>query len=264
METAGHVWLIGGTSESAQLAVALSARQVPYVVSVTTEAARKLYPKTAQLWVGKLTPQTLPSFITQWNIRCILDASHPFATEISVQAMSVAEVRSLAYLRYERAAIADENSVTPADVPAIVSAASIEALLTSDILWRQRVLFTVGYRHLAKFAPLRSESQLFARVLPSVNAISGAVAAGFTASEIMAMRPPVSAELEAALCRHWRITRIVAKASGLPSGDATKRKVAALLVITLVLLQRPQLTYPQQTNSMAKAVEFCLKTLMVY
>ncbi len=263
------VWLIGGTSESAALAAALSERGVPFVVTVATAAARRLYLENARVHIGRLSPQTMPDFVDRWQVKCILDASHPFACEVSKHAITLAESRSIAYLRYERETVTRADSaadfpVVPSVTSSVVLADSVESLVASDILRHQRVLFTVGYRYLSQFSHLRPESQLFARILPSVEAITGADAAGFAPSEIIALRPPVSAPLEAALWQQWKVTRVVAKASGLPSGEAIKRKVANQLGITLVLVQRPQLVYPNQTHSVLDAVEFCFKTLMVY
>lgn len=279
LSASAHIWLIGGTSESAQLAAALSVQSIPYVVTVTTESAKRLYTRMTPVWVGKLTPESMLAFLDSWGVRGILDASHPFAIAISHQAIAAASAQSLPYLRYERAAcpneILDESSEESSNEssdncsndilrPSIISVDSIDSLLSSDILSRQRVLFTIGYRHLSKFSYLRPKSQLFARVLPSPEALSGARAAGFSPSEIVALRPPVSEALEAALWQQWQITRVVAKASGQPGGEAAKRQVAASLGISLVLIQRPAVSYPSQTNAISRAVEFCLKTLSVY
>ncbi|MEO0646910.1 MAG: precorrin-6A/cobalt-precorrin-6A reductase [Cyanobacteria bacterium J06650_10] len=296
------IWLIGGTSESAQLARALSKQELPYVVTVTTAAAKRLYPDDAQVWVGLLNAQSAVQFIAQWQVRCILDASHPFACEISQLAMNCAESQSIDYLRYERPAVksAVNSVVHPAVNPSVndskdiedteadsggasaispqgfqgitelqdkgtvISVNSIPDLLESDILRGQRVLFTVGYRYLSHFSSLRPDSQLFARILPSVAAISGAIAAGFSPAEIIALKPPVSAAVECALWQQWNITQVVAKASGKPSGESTKRAVAADLGIPLILIKRPQMMYLNQTDCVLDAIEFCRKVLRVY
>ncbi|MGB3292939.1 MAG: cobalt-precorrin-6A reductase [Phormidesmis sp.] len=254
-----QVWLIGGTSESAELAAVLSAQSIPYIVTVTTPVARALYPPMAAVRVGQLTPEDIPKFVAQQGIRCIVDASHPFACEISRRAMMFCQQGVAAYLRYERSDLAagtTERSVTCVD--------SIETLVASDLLHHQRVLFTLGYRHLSLFSPLRQTSQLFARVLPSVEAISGALSAGFSPQEIIALRPPITPALEKALWQQWNLSRVVAKASGKPGGEAVKRQVAAELGVGLILIQRPPIRYLRQTASIREVVRFCTETLKVY
>ena len=278
--SAACVWLIGGTSESVTLAHGLSAADVSFVVTVTTASARDLYPKAARVFVGALSASDMLVFVQKWQVRCILDASHPFADAVSRQAIALTQNQNAdqdscpayirpAYIRYERSEVSASglrasHSASQNLEDNVIYVDSLDDLIEFDILRHQRVLFTVGYRYLAGVAPLRQTSVLFARVLPSVEAISGAIAAGFSAKEIVAMRPPISAELESALWQQWKITCVVAKASGVAGGERTKRAIAAQLGVTLVLVKRPQLTYPNQTDSVIAAVDFCSKTLSLY
>ncbi len=263
--TQPQVWLIGGTSESAELAQGLSAQKIPYLVTVTTAAAARLYPASTRLWVGKLLPTTLPVFLEQQQICCILDASHPFASEISRLAIA----QTLPYLRYERPSLPSDLPTPHApDSSFITYTDSITALaassLTSPLLRNQRVLFTLGYRHLIRFSHLRPNAKLFARILPSAEAIASALAAGFDASELIALRPPVSLALEKALWQQWNISIVVAKASGQPSGEAIKRQAAQALGIKLILIRRPLIVYPQCTSTPSVALAFCAKMLSLY
>lgn len=221
-----------------------------------------------------MPPETMAAFVTEQNIRCILDASHPFARQISQQAIAF----PIPYLRYERPAITghirscpptnhtatDGRPSSGSNAPRVTNVASLDELIDSDLLQHQRVLFTLGYRNLARFDSLRQTSQLFARVLPSVDAIAAAIAAGFSPTEIIALRPPVSLAVEMALWQQWNISMVVAKASGEPGGEAIKRQAAQALDIALVLIQRPLITYPKQTDSITEAVIFCTEMLRVY
>lgn len=73
-------------------------------VTVTTEAARRLYPTAATLrvWVGRLCDTQIDSFLQEQGIVAILEASHPYAVEISKLAIAKATQRQIPYLRYER------------------------------------------------------------------------------------------------------------------------------------------------------------------
>lgn len=275
-------WLIGGTSDSAEIARRLSARSIPYVVTVTTPAARNLYPTEAQVEVGKLSPQTALAFVRQHQVGYIADASHPFASEISNCAIALAQNHHIPYLRYERPAIAP----SPTSDATVIDVDSIEQLANSSLLKHQRVLFTIGYRHLSKFAHLRQTSKLYARVLPSQRAIVGSLAAGFSPEEIIALRPPVSLALEIALWQQWNISCVVSKASGQlvssllspvdktdkkvnkktnyqanASGEQVKRQAADRLGIQLVLIHRPAITYPQKTEHIEDVLLFCAEML---
>ena len=280
-----HVWLVGGTSESAALARALSKSGVPYVVTVTTTTAKKLYPDTATVWVGQLSASSIDAFIAHWQVRCILDASHPFAIEISRLAIAVTnravDSAVISYLRYERTEVcqqsspeqvisgtgsSDQRNIDTNNTDGLITfISSLSGLLDSGVLQHQRVLFTLGYRQLSEFAPrldsLRQTSQLFVRVLPSLRSLSAVLAAGFSDQEIVAIKPPISLALERALWQQWEISVVVAKASGIAGGEAVKRAIALELGIRLILIERPTIIYPQQTNLISEAIEFCAKTL---
>ncbi|UZQ54922.1 cobalt-precorrin-6A reductase [Trichothermofontia sichuanensis B231] len=263
----GHIWLIGGTQESAQLAAALSVAQLPWVVSVTTENARDLYRTTqlahpdVQIWVGRLNDRTIDDFLGHYQVTAILDASHPFAVEISQLAIAAAQRHVLPYLRYERPAIPPSPDAAVVsgnpEAPLFRRVDSLVTLLRSDTLQGERVLLTLGYRSLPAFAPWQSRATLFARILPSPIALETALAAGFTPDRIIALRPPLSLDLERALWQHWHISLVVTKASGEAGGETMKRQLAQALGIPLVTIARPTIAYPQQTQDIPTAIAFC-------
>ena len=252
MSMTRRVWLIGGTQESAALAIAIAQSSLPCVVTVTTESARLLYPVSPALrvWVGRLNAEQIGAFLQTHQICCILDASHPFAVEVSRLAIATATQYQIPYLRYERLELeGDEQSETILN--------SFETLLAGDYLRGQRVLLVVGYRPLEQFRSWQAHATLFARILPSVIALETALAADFTPDRLIALRPPVSVELERALWQQWEISMVVAKASGTTGGEDVKRQVAAELGVKRVAIARPFIPYPQQTNNLTTALEFC-------
>lgn len=233
---------------------------IPCWVTVTTESARSLYPPDPRLkvWVGQLTPELVQPLLRSQGIRAILDASHPFAVEISKLAIATATQLQIPYLRYERPLV--ESQSPDADNSSQSQwVESFEALFGSGILANERVLLTVGYKALSLFRSWQTQATLFARILPSVIALESSLAAGFTPDRLIALRPPISAELERALWQQWQISMVVTKASGAPGGEDVKRQVAAELGVKLVAIARPVVTYPQQTSRVEEAIAFCTR-----
>ncbi len=249
-----RMWLIGGTSESRQLAEALALLKLPCTVTVTTESARSLYPSvpTLRVLVGRLHPEQVGQFLQQEQIVAILDASHPYARDISQVAIGAAGSRQISYLRYERAAI----DLTFEDAK-VIYLDSFDTLISGDYLHGKRVMLTVGYKPLALLGQCSNRSTLFARILPSIASIDAAIAAGIKPERIIAIRPPVNAELERVLWRQWEISLVVTKASGAAGGEDIKRTVAAELGIPLIVITRPNIDYPQQTSDFSVVLEFC-------
>ena len=287
---AKRLWLIGGTRESAQLAAEIAHTSLACTITVTTASAKSLYPQAdnIRIWVGEITSDKITAFIQQEAIRAILDASHPFAVAVSKLAIATAQGLGIPYLRYERPRIGEEgkrgrwgegemgrrgeigieegkikseiqNPKSKIQNSLILD--SFEALLASDHLAGKRVLLTVGYRPLALFRPWQTRSLLFARISPSLVGLEAALAAGFTPDRLIALRPPISAAIEQALWRQWNISLVVTKASGQAGGEDIKRKIAAMLGIQLVIINRPAMSYPQQTSQLTVALSFCHEVL---
>jgi len=124
-------------------------------------------------------------------------------------------------------------------------------------LHQQRVLLTIGYKVLPLFQPWHQQAVLFARILPTIASLENALTAGFSHKQLIALRPPVSYELEKALCDQWDISLIVSKASGKAGGEDIKQAVAQALNIPLIIIRRPELAYPKQTSKLEDVVTFC-------
>ena len=224
---------------------------IPFIVTVTTKTACSLY-STNDIAVGKMNRVEMKSFC-QKGILAVVDASHPYAVEVSQSAIACAAKANLPYLRYERANLATAIS-TDANITEL---ASFDDLVAGDYLQNKRVLLTVGCKALPLFKSWQSKAILFARVLPRISSLETASSAGFTSDRLIAIRPPLNRALETALWQQWQIDLVVTKASGKAGGEDVKRQVAADLNIPLIAIARPQVVYPLQTSVFAEVVAFC-------
>ena len=184
-----------------------------------------------------------------------MDASHPFAIAISRLAIATAETHQVPYLRYERPCLSQTD--THGDSKHLIWVKNYAALFQSNLLDQRRVFLAVGYRPLPQFKPWQTKATLFARILPSTIALETALAAGFPPQRLIALRPPITRDLEQALWQHWKINLVVAKASGHAGGEVIKRRLAHQLGIPLVLIKRPILETPAQTEKLAQVINFC-------
>ncbi|RMH67972.1 MAG: cobalt-precorrin-6A reductase [Cyanobacteria bacterium J003] len=246
------LWLIGGTQESRWITECIVGYGIRCWVTVTTPEACHLYAPHPLLHchVERFTPQGAREFIRQCSIQAVVDASHPFAVEISTLAVAISQELRLPYLRFERPESAHTTGLVT-DLP---------SLLCSNLLVGERVLLTLGVKHLAAFAPLQGQATLFARILPTVTALETALAVGVDRQRLVAIFPPVSRELERALWQQWQITTVVTKASGTAS-EQIKQTLAQELQVKLITLQRPPMVYPRQTSDRA-GIEAFLQELL--
>jgi precorrin-6A/cobalt-precorrin-6A reductase len=255
LDEVNTIWLIGGTSESAAIVKEIATGGLSLIITVTTEAARSLYPSDLNIHVGSLNRQQMEYFCRENRISKIIDASHPFAVEVSQNAIATATILNLPYLRYQRPSWQLVENLNSSSLVTVLD--SFQTLLAGDYLQNQRILLTIGCKTLPLFESWQSRTVLFARVLPNRESLQTAYNSGFTSDRIMALRPPLTAELEMALWRQWDISTVVTKASGKAGGEDIKQQVAAQLKIPLIIIARPQILYPQQTDSINKLVDFC-------
>jgi precorrin-6A/cobalt-precorrin-6A reductase len=255
------VWLIGGTSDSVTIANTLANEKIPFVVSVATQATQLPYSGNLQIAVGCLDQESMQSFCQGQNIRGIIDASHPYAVEVSRQAIAVSNKLNIPYLRYERS---NYQPATSTDTNNFVTELeSFQALLTGEYLHQERVLLTVGCKVLSQFQPWQTQAILYARILPKIESLETALAAGFTSDRLIAIRPPISLAMETALWQQWGVTLVVTKASGSAGGEDIKRQVAANLNIPLIIIARPPIVYPQQTSTLQALLDFLQKNEII-
>ncbi len=246
------IWLIGGTSESAAIAKRISQTIAPnlaIVITVATDAARSLYPPEIPIQVGCLDATQMASWCEQQQIQAIIDASHPYAVEVSQNAVTIAKTLHIPYLRYER-------STLPLNSGQSLVLDSLDTLLEGNYLQGKRVLLTIGCQALPLFKSYQQQGTLFARILPKPESLRIALDSGFTSDRLICLRPPISTELEAAIWRKWEISLVVTKASGKAGGEDIKHQVARELNIPLITIARPTVIYPQQTSCLEEVVDF--------
>jgi precorrin-6A/cobalt-precorrin-6A reductase len=142
----GKVWLIGGTSDSATIAKILVESKIPLVITVTTATAQALYVDPAEVVVGCMSLIEMRCFCQHHQIKVVVDASHPFATAVSQQAIALTTELNIPYLRYER------HHYQPVSVKLqdseVIEVASFEHLLVGDYFNRSTSLVNCGVQRL--------------------------------------------------------------------------------------------------------------------
>jgi precorrin-6A/cobalt-precorrin-6A reductase len=171
----------------------------------------------------------------------VVDATHPFACQISADLAAVCLGRSQPLLRLRRGG-GDPRGPSPANGVQVLP--GLESL--SDLNLRQeKLLLAIGQRQLARAVALTPGAVHHARLLPHGTSLQQAMAAGLAPNRVACLRPgpglggtSFAASIEEALVRQWGITTILARQSGGVT-ETCWRDVAQRLSLTLLLLQRP-------------------------
>ncbi len=229
------ILLLGGTTETAAIANGLSQSGLHVLVSTLTETPldRGTHPNVQQR-VGALDAAGMQSLIKQRSITGVVDATHPYAAEVTKIAASTCRELNIPYCRFSRPGRSKDDGDIHAQ-PDHQTAAEKACALGSVIL------LTVGSRHLEPYveACRRAKRELFVRVLPCEDSLSKCRALGIPGSHVIAERGPFSIEENVALIEKHGVTVLVTKDSGEAGGVPEKIAAAKLQDCAVVLVERP-------------------------
>jgi precorrin-6A/cobalt-precorrin-6A reductase len=201
------------------------------------------------------TAESLADFLLQKEADLVLDATHPFAARITRLAHDVCLRHGVPYVRYER-----PDWEPPASTVLVESFVDAAQLLPA---LGKRVLLTVGAKQLKHFAILQDRLHLVTRILPCVQSIEQALAAGFTPERILCLRPPFSRDFNAAIMREYRSDLLVTKASGVEGGAQEKVLAAGDVGVKVVMIRRPDVAGVTGVAGFAEAVQACREAIGV-
>lgn len=216
------ILLLAGTSESVSAAEALLEAGFQVLASTATDEPLKLpndHPRLRRQ-AAELDANGLVSLMEAEEVRCVVDAAHPYAQALHANVREACRRADLPCLRYDRAS-------TPLPEDCIRVATHAEAAVRASAGGKP-ILLTVGSRHVATYteAARKADARLTARVLPREDSIRACREAGLDEDEIVADRGPFTEEQTLALLRERGIGVLVTKESG-PSGGLPEKLVAA-------------------------------------
>lgn len=238
------IFVLAGTRDGREIAAALADAAYPVIASVVSGYGRELVEmtrSTLEINDEPLNKDAMLALFQARRIRLVIDASHPYAVNVSQTAVTVCQSLGIAYLRYER----PTAPLPPYDKLTVVP--DYQAAVDATAMLGQTVFLTTGSRQLAVFKTAASlqNHRLIARVLPEAEVIAECRALGFLPRDIVAMQGPFSHALNIAIFREYQAEVVVTKNSGQVGGTDTKISAAMELGLSLVVIDRPNLSYGQ-------------------
>jgi precorrin-6A/cobalt-precorrin-6A reductase len=241
-----RVLLLGGTSEASKLARLLAGRRdVECLLSFAGRTKTPLAPPVPFRIGGFGGIDGLCAFLAGQEIDLLVDATHPFAEQMSRNAAAAAERAKIPLVVVSRPPWPQEPGDRWIEVGDMAEAARAIGVTP------RRVFLTIGRLQLAAFEVAPQHSYLIRTIeiaevapnLPSFQLISGL--------------GPFSQDDEDKLLRAARIDVIVTKNSG---GDATRAKILAArnLGLPVVMVQRPRQPGNGAFHDPAEALDFIL------
>ena len=179
------ILLFGGTAEGHTLARRLAEAGHLVTCCVATDYGRDVLEPQPNLTVhmGRMSPDAMAGEMAD-GYDCVVDATHPYAAQVSVSIRTAAQRAGVPCQRLVRPREEAED-VLWADSPA--HAAEVLAELPGN------VLLTTGSKDLATFAQVPGFAErIWVRVLPSLDSLRSALDLGYPAAHIICMQGPFS------------------------------------------------------------------------
>lgn len=238
-----NILLLGGTMEASALARALAERGWPatfsYAGRVREPAAQPLPVRTG----GFGGVEGLVDYLRRHRITHLIDATHPFAHQMSRHAIVAARHSGVPLLALTRPPWRPETGDQWQTVPEI--AAAVAALCGPP----QRVMLALGRLHLPEFARQPQHHYLL-RLIDTPE-----VPPPLPHHTVMIDRGPFGVAGDRALLQEHRIERVVCKNAG---GEGARAKLVAArqLGLPVLMVDRPPLPERTEVHRVAAAMEW--------
>ena len=226
-----YILLFGGTGEGRELAAWLLEQNIPALVCVATGYGETLLPPGVEAHVGRMDRREMEALMTARPFTHVVDATHPYAVEVTANIKGAAEKTGLPLLRLVRQSDGEDLCHKAGDM---ATAADMLERLPGN------VLLTTGSKELDAFARPGLVERCCPRVLPVPDSLSRCLELGFLPKHIICMQGPFSKELNVALLRQYHIKTLVTKDTGGYGGFRAKAEAAREAGCALLVVERPR------------------------
>lgn len=231
------IMVMAGTRDSRKIISELSAwEEIHIIATATTTHGAELARNSGadDVVEGRLDAGDLAEIIKFSQINVIIDATHPFAANATLNAIRAAEMTDIIYIRFER----PRSKLPDNKLIHLVSSFS-EALELILKLKEGRIFHMAGVTTLHHLTEKIEGIRIVARVLPSSYSIKRCLELGLPSRNIVAMEGTFSSDLNQALMEEYKIDVVLTKDSGQIGGTPSKIKAALALDLQLVVVMPP-------------------------
>ena len=214
------ILVFGGTTEGRKAVEVLEEGGSPYFYSTKT-GEQNITLHHGQRIDGALDAEAMQTFCDEHDIRLIIDAAHPFASQLHQTIALVSQSLNIPTIRYERIYPEHDSEITWIDD---------YSQIPHDI---HSLLATTGVQSITKLKPLEVAGvKVFYRILNRESSIALAQKQGASPEQLCYYENPQDIPVEA--------EAILLKESGLSGGFSEKVEAAKIRGMRIIALKRPQ------------------------
>lgn len=236
-----QIAIFAGTTEGRKLSEILVRAGIAHTVCVATAYGEIVLNKhpLVQIRQGRMDQEEIAGFLEEGQFTHVIDATHPFAEEITSNIKTAVEGQNsrgerVSYLRLKRNGSRRQGScVTYFETNEDCARALNDT--------QGNILLTTGSKELFRYCQNRAvKDRLYVRILPSIESLSLCMEQGICGKQIIAMQGPFTVELNEAVIRQYHISCVVTKESGAIGGYPEKVEAAERTGTKVYVIGRPR------------------------
>lgn len=230
------VMLFGGTTEGRRVIELLETLGIVCYVSVATAYGSKVLetnPDHCRIMVGRMDATQIEDFLRQNSIPLVIDATHPYAVEVTANIQSACHACGVQYLRIVR-----EQGRRPQNAVFFSDFDQIAAYLNEH---EGNVLLTTGSKDLQRFTHITDfQNRVYARILPLEQSVKAALDAGYPQEHLICEKGPFSEQQNIDMIRQCNACCLVSKDTGDEGGFWQKAGAAEKTGALFLVVERPK------------------------
>ncbi len=234
-----RIVIFSGTTEGRILSELLTKEKIAHTVCVASEYGKDMMEENpyAAIHVGRMDEDEMTGFLADQDNPAetiVVDATHPYATEVTSNIKKATEFLNIRYMRVKR----HSEDESPTGFHYIEIAECAEAIDKTE----GNILLTTGSKELTEYCKVVSEDtrkRTYVRVLPTAESLKICEDAGIVQDHIIAMHGPFGKELNEAIIRQYSIKHLITKDSGVAGGFKEKKDAADACETSLHIIDRP-------------------------
>ncbi|GAB6168919.1 cobalt-precorrin-6A reductase [Clostridium carnis] len=245
-----------GTSEGKEILSLLNKHTSDVIISTATAYGGELLSKYKFKYINTkpLNYDEFKELVKRFNLKSLVDASHPYAKEVSKTLIKVCDEMNIDYIRYERKSYFDE--IPKENVIEIQEYYQLKEALSNI---KGNVLNTTGSNNVETIVKLGLKNRVIHRILPNPNVLQKVINSGVDIEDIIAIKGPFGYELNNGIIKEYNIKALITKESGLEGGIKEKIDSAQKNNVKVIIIKRPKITYGQVFDNVNTLVRFLIK-----
>lgn len=232
-----RIAVFGGTTEGRHIAEFCNDNKIlcSYFAATVEGKNEVIDCRNIEVLQGRLDKEEMKSVFTKNMFSEIIDATHPYAVEVSLNIKEACKDIGTAYTRVIR----DEEECSEND--GIVYADNIDEVVEYLNLREDNILITTGSKDAESYTRVRNfKNRVFLRVLPNNDAVKKLTDFGFLKDHIITGKGPFSLDENIKAINNTNSSIIVTKESGKTGGYNEKIKAANICGCEIFCIKRPK------------------------